>query len=92
LTVAITLPELRVPSSWQKFNTEVGLQPTQKPLELMKYLVRTYSNEGDVILDFCCGSGTTGIAAAQTGRNFIGFDSDANYVAIARRRLAALPA
>lgn len=82
-----TLPELRVPTSWQRFNSERGLHPTQKPVALWEYLIRTYTNEGDTVLDNCCGSGTTGVACLSTGRNFICFDSSPYYCAIARARL-----
>jgi site-specific DNA-methyltransferase (adenine-specific) len=83
-----TLPQLRVPSSWQKFNTDTsGLHPTVKPVELLRYLIRTYTNEGDMVLDFTCGSGTTGVACAIEGRNFIGIEKDVNYVEIAQRRI-----
>lgn len=71
--------ELRVPSSWQKFNTEVGLHPTQKPVALMEYLIRTYTNEDDTVLDNCFGSGTTAIACIRTGRKFIGHEQDEGY-------------
>jgi len=81
------LPELRVPSSWQKFNTEVGLHPTQKPVTLMEYLIKTYSNEGETILDNCMGSGTTGVACKNTGRKFIGIELDDNYFDIAKQRI-----
>jgi site-specific DNA-methyltransferase (adenine-specific) len=83
-----TLSEMRVPSSWQKFNTEVGLHPTQKPVALMEYLIRTYTNEGDTVLDNCMGSGTTGIACANTGRKFIGIERDPGYFDIAQKRIA----
>lgn len=66
-----SLPELRVPSSWQKFNTEVGLHPTQKPVALFEYLIRTYTNEGDIVLDCCAGSGTTAIAALNCNRGYL---------------------
>ena len=79
--------ELRVPSSWQKFNTETGLHPTQKPVELCEYLIRTYSNVGDTILDSCMGSGTTGIACLHTDRNFIGIEKEQKYFEIAQDRL-----
>ena len=82
------LPELRVPSSWQKFNTEVGLHPTQKPLALFEYLVRTYSNEGDVILDPFMGSGTTCLAAANMKRATIGIEREPKYFDTACRRIA----
>jgi len=61
--------------------------PTQKPVELLRYLICTYSNAGDTVLDFTCGSGSTGIACIMEDRNFIGIDNNAEYVAIARRRI-----
>lgn len=79
--------ELRVPSSWQKFNVEVGLHPTQKPVALMEYLIRTYTNEGELVLDNCMGSGTTGVACANTGRKFIGIERDQGYFEIAKKRI-----
>jgi site-specific DNA-methyltransferase (adenine-specific) len=84
-----TLPELRIPSSWQKFNCEVGLHPTQKPVALMEYLILTYTNENDVILDNCMGSGTTGLAAKQKNRRFIGIEKEQKYFDIAKRRIEA---
>lgn len=81
------LPELRVPSSWQKFNTEVGHHPTQKPVGLMEYLVKTYTNEGDVVLDFTMGSGTTGVACMNLSRRFIGFELDSGYFDVAKERI-----
>jgi site-specific DNA-methyltransferase (adenine-specific) len=83
----ITLSELRVPSSWQKFTCEVGLHPTQKPVPLFEYMIRTYTNEGDIVLDNCCGSGTTGVACQNTGRNFIQFELSPEYCEIASNRL-----
>jgi site-specific DNA-methyltransferase (adenine-specific) len=77
----------RVPSSWQKFNTEVGLHPTQKPVELLRYLIRTYTNEGETVLDFTMGSGSTGVAALLENRNFIGIEKDENYFNIAKTRI-----
>lgn len=81
------MPELRVPSSWQRFNMEVGLHPTQKPVPLMEYLIKTYSNEGDLVLDTCMGSGTTGVACMNTGRLFIGMEQDEQYFQVAKRRI-----
>lgn len=81
------LPTMRVPSSWQKFNTEVGLHPTQKPVALMEYLIRTYTNEGETVLDNCMGSGTTGVACINTNRNFIGIEMDEKYFEIAKKRI-----
>lgn len=66
------------------------LHPTQKPTELFEYLIRTYTNEGDVILDNCIGSGTTAVAAVNTNRQFIGIEREPEYVSIARERLEAL--
>jgi site-specific DNA-methyltransferase (adenine-specific) len=82
-------PELRVPSSWQKFNTEVGSHPTQKPVELFRYLVRTYTNEGDTVLDNCMGSGTTAIACIKEKRHFIGFELNKDYFDKAQKRIKA---
>ena len=62
------------------------VHPTQKPVALMEYLIRTYTNEGETVLDNCMGSGTTGVACANTGRNFIGIEQDAKYFAIAKQR------
>ena len=81
------ISELRVPSSWQKFNVERGLHPTQKPVALLEYLIKTYSNEGDTILDNTMGSGSTGVAAVNTNRNFIGIEKDDNYFNIASDRI-----
>lgn len=64
-----------------------GLHPTQKPVELMEYLIRTYTNPGDVVLDNCMGSGTTGVACVNTGRSFVGIEKDPEYFAIAERRI-----
>ena len=63
------------------------IHPTQKPLKLMEYLIRTYSNEGDIILDNCMGSGTTGVACFNTGRKFIGIELDENYFNLAKDRI-----
>lgn len=63
------------------------LHPTQKPLALIEYLVKTYSNEDDVVLDSCLGSGTTGVAAKKLGRRFIGIELDAGYFAVAQNRI-----
>ena len=79
--------ELRVPSSWQKFNTETGLHPTQKPVDLFRYLIRTYTNEGELVLDNCMGSGTTAIAALREKRHFIGFELNTDYYEIATKRI-----
>lgn len=61
--------------------------PTQKPVALMEYLIRTYTNEGDTVLDNTMGSGTTGVACQNTGRNFIGIEKDPEYFSIAKKRM-----
>lgn len=63
------------------------VHPTQKPVALFRYLVDTYSNEGDVVLDFAMGSGTTGVACVQSNRNFIGIEQNAEYFQIASTRI-----
>lgn len=68
-------------------NRKGRLHPTQKPLELLEWLVKTYSNENDLILDNCMGSGTTGVACKNLNRNFIGIESDKNYFEISQNRI-----
>ena len=63
------------------------VHPTQKPVPLLEYLIKTYSNENDVILDNCFGSGSTLVAAVNTGRNYIGFETERKYYDIACQRL-----
>ena len=86
---ADSIPDLRVPSSVQFFNCERGLHPTQKPTALMEYLIKTYTNEGETVLDNCMGSGTTGVACKKTGRHFIGIEKDPKYFEIAVSRVSA---
>ena len=64
-----------------------ALHPTQKPVELMEYLIKTYTQEGETVLDFVMGSGTTGVACRNTSRKFIGIEKDAGYFEIAKQRL-----
>ena len=61
--------------------------PTQKPVDLLEYLIRTYTNEGETVLDFTMGSGSTGVAALNTNRNFIGIELDEEYFKIAENRI-----
>ena len=76
------------PKNVLQFNTERGHHPTQKPVPLLEYLVRTYTNEGDTILDNCMGSGSTGVAVKRVGgRHFIGIEQDRNYFEIAKERI-----
>lgn len=72
-------PNLRVPSSVQKFNVERGLHPTQKPVDLFAYLIRTYTQPGQLVLDNCAGSGTTAIAAEREGRKWLCIEQDETY-------------
>lgn len=76
------------PKNVLQFNTERGLHPTQKPVPLLEYLVRTYTNEGDTVLDNCMGSGSTGVAVKRVGgRHFIGIEQNKQYFDIARERI-----
>jgi len=83
----IPVKKLRVPSSLQKFNRETGFHPTQKPLSLIEYMIKTYTNEGDLILDNTCGSGTTGLGAKNLNRNYIMMEKDPKYYEIACKRV-----
>ncbi len=78
----------RYPKTIQKFNRDKNkVHPTQKPVALMEYLIRTYTNENEIVLDFCMGSGTTGVAAINTGRKFIGIELNQEYFEIAKNRI-----
>ena len=63
------------------------LHPTQKPVPLLEYLIKTYTNEGETVLDNCMGSGSTGVACVNTSRDFIGIELDEKYFKIANRRI-----
>ncbi len=78
------LSVLRIPSESKT------VHPTQKPVALMEYLIRTYTNPGETVLDSTMGSGTTGVACMNTGRRFIGIERDETYFAIARDRIAKI--
>jgi len=87
-------PDLRYPKNILTFNARSKecnnvnrLHPTQKPVELFEYLIKTYTNEGETVLDNCMGSGTTAIACINTNRNYIGFELDAHYCEIANERI-----
>lgn len=83
--------DLKNPSTILKFNSlrpnakEFVKHPTQKPTALMEYLIKTYTNDGDTVLDFTMGSGTTGVACVNTNRKFIGIELDENYFNIAKK-------
>jgi site-specific DNA-methyltransferase (adenine-specific) len=83
-------PKKLLPTSIQKFSKDYGkkiVHPTQKPVALMEYLIKTYTNEGEKVLDFTMGSGTTGVACKNLGRDFIGIEKDENYFNIAKERI-----
>ena len=82
----------RYPVSIITFKKDKGLHPTQKPVALFEYLIKTYTNEGEVVLDNCMGSGTTGVACVNTNRNFIGIELDEGYFKIAKERIEAAKA
>ena len=77
----------RYPRSIQQFGRQTGIHPTQKPVALMEYLIHTYTQEGETVLDNCMGSGTTGVACINTGRSFIGIERDEKYFQIATDRI-----
>ncbi|MCP4881218.1 MAG: site-specific DNA-methyltransferase, partial [Gammaproteobacteria bacterium] len=68
-------------------NAQKTMHPTQKPVALMEYLIKTYTNEGETVLDFTMGSGTTGVAAKNLKRDFIGIELDNDYFKIAQQRI-----
>ncbi len=81
---------LKYPTSilrYQKPHPSVALHCTEKPVALLEYLVKTYTNEGETVLDNCMGSGSTGVACVNTGRNFIGIELDKQYFDIAEKRI-----
>lgn len=75
------------PTTLLEFKSETGIHPTQKPVSLFEYLINTYSNIGDTVLDNCMGSGTTGIACLNTKRNFIGIEKDEKYFSLCESRI-----
>lgn len=83
----LEVPELRVPRSIQRFTRERGSHPTQKPVALFEYLIKTYTNVGDLVLDNCAGSFTTAIAAENTKRNWICIEQLEEYCEIGKKRI-----
>ncbi len=83
---------LRYPRTVQYFKTAesegASVHPTQKPVALMEYLIKTYTERGQTVLDCCMGSGTTGVAAQRTGRDFIGMEQDEHWFSVAQQRMA----
>jgi len=82
-----TTGDLKHRSSVLKFNRQQGLHPTQKTVDLMECLIKTYTNENETVLDFTMGSGSTGVACKNTNRNFIGIEKDENYFKTAVSRI-----
>ena len=90
--VEISKDGLKYPKSIVSFpkpHPSIAVHPTQKPVDLLQYLIKTYTNEGDTVLDNCMGSGSTGVAAKILNRNFIGIELDENYFKIAEERINA---
>lgn len=80
----------RYPTQILQFKTDrqkSALHPTQKPVTLLEYLIKTYTNEGETVMDNCMGSGSTGVACVNTGRNFVGIELDDGYFQIAKERI-----
>lgn len=80
----------RYPRSIQIFSTDTqnsSLHPTQKPIALLEYLIKTYTDKDEWVLDNCMGSGSCGVACCATKRNFIGIELDENYFEIAKKRI-----
>ena len=89
LTVTENTSGARHPLSWRVFKKDKNkLHPTQKPVALMEYLIKTYTNEGETVLDFTMGSGSTGVAAKNLNRDFIGIEMDETYFNIAKDRIS----
>ena len=81
-------PDKTMPNSVLQFNNAQGtIHPTQKPVALMEYLIKTYTNESETVLDFTMGSGSTGVACKNLNRKFIGIELDENYFNIAKKRI-----
>lgn len=78
----------RLPKTVIRINREVGKHPTQKPVALFSYLIKTYTNEGDLVLDNCAGSGTTAIACINTNRNYILIEQEKKYINIINKRIS----
>lgn len=80
---------IRYPLSVIEFKSDKGQHPTQKPVALLEYLIKTYTNDGETVLDNCMGSGSTGVACLNTNRRFIGIELDKTYFNIAKERIYA---
>ena len=78
----------RYPTSILEFKSEKGMHPTQKPVALCEYLIKTYTDEGDTVLDCCMGSGTTGVASCKLNREFIGIEKEQQYFDMSLKRIS----
>ncbi len=87
--ITVNTSDIKYPKSILKFNNEVGMHPTQKPVALFEYLIKTYTNEGDLVLDNCVGSGTTGVACKNLNRNYILIEKEPEYIDIINKRLSS---
>ena len=83
----VKITDEKYPCNVLNFSSVQQYHPTQKPVALLEYLIKTYSNENDVVLDNTCGSGSCGVAAVNTNRRFIGIEKDDNYFEIAQKRI-----
>ena len=81
---------ITIPAQTNECANKKRLHPTQKPVALLEYLIKTYTNENDIVLDNCMGSGSTGVACINTNRNFIGIELDENYFNIAKKRIEGM--
>ena len=84
------LGDMKHPKSiltFSKPHPSIMVHPTQKPIELLEYLIKTYTNESEVVLDNCMGSGSTGVACKNVGRDFIGIELNERYFQIAKERI-----
>ena len=89
IQTTVEYPTKKHPKSIIKINNPrfKNMHPTQKPVALMEYLIKTYTNEGETVLDFTAGSFTTGIACIKTKRNFIGIENEEKYFEIGKERM-----
>lgn len=91
VSASIVTDGTRCPIDVLEFSSHQNkMHPTAKPVPLCEYLIKTYTNAGDTVLDNCMGSGTTGVACLNTGRNFIGMELDAKYFDAASKRLGQI--
>ncbi len=86
-TISFPVSILNYSSKMEECNARNRVHPTQKPVALFEYLIKTYTNEGDLVLDNCAGSGTTGVACKNTGRNYILMEKEQEYIDIINKRL-----